>query len=1144
MANEIRFDGKVAIVTGAGNGLGKAHALLLAARGARVVVNDLGGSATGDGASSKAADLVVEEIRAAGGEAVPNYDSVVDGEKIVQTALDSFGRIDIVINNAGILRDTTFHKMTEGDWDIIYKVHVLGAFKVTHAAWPHMREQGYGRIVMTASAAGIYGNFGQANYAMAKLGLTGFSNTLALEGVRKNIHVNTIAPLAGSRLTETILPQDITDALKPELVSPLVAWLCHENCEETGGLYEVGGGFFAKLRWERAPGKMYRLGREVTPETVIDAWGDIAGFDKDTVHPGSVAESMGPIMANLNAGPSGGGNKWIDVDEALGWEAPPLTSSYDEKDLALYALGVGAGSDPLNMDELALVYEMHGDGFKALPTFGVIPSINAVLEMASQGIQAPGLNYGLDKVLHGEQYTELKRPLPRKATLTNKTRIKEIWDKGKGAVVVSETKSYDEDGDELIHNDMSVFVRGAGGWGGDRGPSVKINVPPEREPDAVVEERVAPGQALLYRLSGDWNPLHADPSFAKNFGFEKPILHGLCTFGHVGRHVISSFCGGDPRYFKSIRVRFAQTVFPGETLVTEMWKESATKIVLRCSVKERGEPVITNAAVELWEAIPAPKAKAAPKKAATAAAAPAEVGPGDVTSGDVFVAIGQYCTAKPEMAAKIKTVYQFKLTGPDSVWTLDLKDGGGATAPGEAAPAGCTLELTDADFLGMCSGELDSMQLFTTGKLKISGDLMASQKLEFLKKIDPESVLAAARERLGAGGGGAAAPAEVGPGDVTSADVFVAIGEFCQAKPDMAAKIKTVYQFKITEPDSVWTLDLKDGGGATGAGETVPAGCTLELTEANFLGMCSGELDSMQLFTTGKLKISGDLMASQKLEFLKKIDPESVLAAARERLGAGGGGGAPAAAAPRAEPGSADVFVGMGVYVERHPELVAKVGKTYLFNLKGPDSTWKLDLANAPSGVTEGGDSADCTLELTNADFMDMATGKADPMLLFTTGKLKISGDLMASQKLDFMTKIDPAEIKDEVAARMAARAAAGPAKAAPTKAATAVAPGLFDALASKLAATPDLGADVGAVVQFLISSPDAEWYVDLSASPGAVHAGRAPEAGAILALDDGDLSALAESADGARDLFQRGRLRVEGDFSVARNLGFLQNLA
>jgi len=202
----LRFDGRVAIVTGAGGGLGRSHALMLAARGAKVVVNDLGGSAHGDGKSSSAADKVVDEIRAMGGEAVANYDSVENGTAIVQTALDAFGTVDIVINNAGILRDVSFQKMTQGDWDIVQRVHLNGSMSVSHAAWPIMREKGYGRIVMTTSAAGIYGNFGQANYCAAKLGILGLAHCLAEEGRGKNIFVNTIAPIAASRLTETIMP--------------------------------------------------------------------------------------------------------------------------------------------------------------------------------------------------------------------------------------------------------------------------------------------------------------------------------------------------------------------------------------------------------------------------------------------------------------------------------------------------------------------------------------------------------------------------------------------------------------------------------------------------------------------------------------------------------------------------------------------------------------------------------------------------------------------------------------------------------------------------------------------------------------------------------------------------------------------------
>lgn len=186
--SELRFDGKVAIVTGAGGGLGKVYALMFAARGAKVVVNDLGGSFKGEGASSKAADLVVDEIKKAGGEATANYDSVEFGEKIVQTALDAYGTVDIIVNNAGILRDVGFHKMSQQDWDLIYTVHLKGTYALCKAAWNVMREKKYGRIVNVASAAGIYGNFGQANYSAAKLGILGLSQTLAREG-KKNINL-------------------------------------------------------------------------------------------------------------------------------------------------------------------------------------------------------------------------------------------------------------------------------------------------------------------------------------------------------------------------------------------------------------------------------------------------------------------------------------------------------------------------------------------------------------------------------------------------------------------------------------------------------------------------------------------------------------------------------------------------------------------------------------------------------------------------------------------------------------------------------------------------------------------------------------------------------------------------------------------
>ncbi len=603
VANDLGFEGRVVIVTGAGNGLGRSHAALFAAHGARVVVNDLGGDLHGSDGGTRAADAVVEQIKSDGGEAVANYDSVTDGDRIVQTALDTWGRVDVVINNAGILRDVSFHKMTQDDWDRVYEVHVLGSMKVTRAAWPHLREQGYGRVIMTSSAAGLYGNFGQANYSMAKLGLVGFSHTLAVEGARYNIHANAIAPVAGSRMTETILPPNLVEALKPEYVSPLVLWLAHESCEQTGGVFEVGGGFMGQVRLERAAGKMWRVGRSVSAADVRAAWSEIAGFQEGSTHPTTTMESLAPILTNVEKPPSKGGNAFIDVDEALGYEFPPRTRSYDERDLSLYALGVGAGRDPQG-DDLSLVYERHGDGFRALPSYGVVPCLNFMIEQFTQGRLAPGLNYGFERVLHGEQYTKLERPLPPRAALTHKAKIVGIFDKGKGAVVNTEVKSYDEDGDLLITNLFSSFIRGAGGWGGDRGPSADVDAPPDRAPDRVVEERTQPNQAVLYRLSGDWNPLHVDPAFAQAMSFDRPILHGLCTFGFATRHVLAKCApGGDVRFFESIKVRFAKSVYPGDTLRTEMWKDGRT-VIFQTKVKERDEVVLSNARITLYEEIP------------------------------------------------------------------------------------------------------------------------------------------------------------------------------------------------------------------------------------------------------------------------------------------------------------------------------------------------------------------------------------------------------------------------------------------------------------------------------------------------------------------------------------------------------------
>jgi NAD(P)-dependent dehydrogenase (short-subunit alcohol dehydrogenase family) len=246
---DLGFDGKVAIITGAGGGLGRAHALDLARRGALVVANDLGGSVDGTGSGSTAAQAVVDEITAAGGEAVANYDSVATpegGRAVVQTALDAWGRVDIIINNAGILRDASFKNMDADKVDPVLDVHLRGAFNVTQPAWETMREQGYGRIVNTSSGAGVFGNFGQTNYGAAKMGLVGLTRVLAVEGAKSNIKANAIAPVAKTRMTEDILGP-VADKLLPEMVTPVVAFLAHESCPTSGEVFSVGGGRVARV---------------------------------------------------------------------------------------------------------------------------------------------------------------------------------------------------------------------------------------------------------------------------------------------------------------------------------------------------------------------------------------------------------------------------------------------------------------------------------------------------------------------------------------------------------------------------------------------------------------------------------------------------------------------------------------------------------------------------------------------------------------------------------------------------------------------------------------------------------------------------------------------------------------------------------
>ncbi len=303
----VRFDDRVAIVTGAGAGLGRAYALELAKRGAKIVVNDLGGARDGSGEGSSApADKVVEEIKAAGGEAVASYDSVATpegGEAVVQKAIDTFGRVDILINNAGILRDRSMMKMDPAEWNAVLAVHLDGAYNVSRPAFIKMREAGYGRIVMTSSAAGLYGNFGQCNYSAAKLGLVGLMNTMKLEGEKHNIKVNTVAPVAATRLTEDILPPDLQEKLKPEFVTPLVVYLVSEQCPANGGIFNAGMGYYSRAAIVSGRGAVPAGEGEVpTPEAVMKNMKPISSIDSSEEFHNATA-ALGAIFTTVSSPP-------------------------------------------------------------------------------------------------------------------------------------------------------------------------------------------------------------------------------------------------------------------------------------------------------------------------------------------------------------------------------------------------------------------------------------------------------------------------------------------------------------------------------------------------------------------------------------------------------------------------------------------------------------------------------------------------------------------------------------------------------------------------------------------------------------------------------------------------------------------------
>ena len=402
-------------------------------------------------------------------------------------------------------------------------------------------------------------------------------------------------------MTRSIMPEDMVQAFKPEQVAPMVVALCSDLVPPpmTGALFELGSGWHARTRWQRSGGHGFKIDQKLTPEIVLKAWDKIINFDDGRAdHPEDTQDGVRGIMRNMenknsakNASNKLGADYLQAIKEAQQMKVEGTAFTYNDKDVILYNLGLGA-----HHTELPLVYE-NSDSFHVLPSFGVIPPFGAESPWSLDQIVP---NFSPMMLLHGEQFLEIRKyPIPTAATLITYPKLVEVVDKGKSAIVVtgSVTKNA-ETGKDVFYNESSIFIRGSGGFGGpgkgsNRNAATAVHQPPQRAPDAVIEEATTTDQAALYRLNGDRNPLHIDPEFSSAGGFKDPILHGLCFFGISGKHVYQTYGA-----FKNIKVRFAGTVIPGQRLRTEMWKEG-NRVIFQTKVVETGKLCIAGAGAEL-----------------------------------------------------------------------------------------------------------------------------------------------------------------------------------------------------------------------------------------------------------------------------------------------------------------------------------------------------------------------------------------------------------------------------------------------------------------------------------------------------------------------------------------------------------------
>ncbi|AOA62764.1 Peroxisomal fatty acid beta-oxidation pathway [Komagataella phaffii CBS 7435] len=576
---------KVVLITGAGSGLGRSHALWFARYGAIVIVNDF-----------KDPFTVVQEIKEAGGKAYPSkHDVVKEPEKIINEICEKFGRIHVLVNNAGILRDRSFLKMSEQEWNQVYQVHLLATFKLCKLVWPIFLKQNAGVIINTTSTSGIYGNFGQANYAASKAGVLGLSRTLAIEGKKHNIHVNTIAPHAATSMTKTIMSEKELDLFPPSQVSPLVVLLASSELGISGELFEVGGGWIGKTRWKRASGIVCNDSKP-SPEFILKNWSAVTDVQNGIPISSTQESSMAILSATRNEDEEESEDDNLDdVDDDDEKEAKVSSYKFNHRDVILYNLGVGS-----HANESRYVYEGDED-FQPVPSFGVIPFM--VQDDGGLNMESLLNNFNPMMLLHGEQYLKLNKiPLPTSGDLVTKSYPIAVENKGKNALVVAGYETIDKVTKETVfYNEGSFFVRGSQSMVGNkvfRQSRSKFATqsfnPPSRRPDFESILDTSFDQAAIYRLSGDFNPLHIDPGFAKGANFDKPILHGLCSFGISVKKLVDTF-----GIFDEAKCRFSNVVYPGEKLRLKVWKDGNELLVFQTFSVERNVVVISNAAVKL-----------------------------------------------------------------------------------------------------------------------------------------------------------------------------------------------------------------------------------------------------------------------------------------------------------------------------------------------------------------------------------------------------------------------------------------------------------------------------------------------------------------------------------------------------------------